>query len=79
MTIPINWDTSKPYAGFGDGDSLEHACQLRGPWFQEPAPRRCELPVPDGSVHFLKQTINPFTYAALGSRAGGEVISSDAY
>ncbi len=33
----------------------------------------------DGSVHFLKQSINMFTYCALGSRNGGEVISSDAY
>jgi prepilin-type N-terminal cleavage/methylation domain-containing protein/prepilin-type processing-associated H-X9-DG protein len=33
----------------------------------------------DGSVHFLKSSINMFTYCALGSRAGGEVISSDQY
>ena len=33
----------------------------------------------DGSVHFLKNTINRATIAALGSRNGGEVISSDAY
>ena len=33
----------------------------------------------DGSVHFLKQSISLVTYNALGSRAGGEVISSDAY
>jgi prepilin-type N-terminal cleavage/methylation domain-containing protein/prepilin-type processing-associated H-X9-DG protein len=33
----------------------------------------------DGSVHFLKNSINLRTYCALGSRAGGEVISSDAY
>ena len=33
----------------------------------------------DGSVRFLKQTINIFTYCALGSRAAGEVISSDSY
>ncbi len=33
----------------------------------------------DGSVHFLKNSINLVTYCALGSRAGGEVISSDAY
>ena len=33
----------------------------------------------DGSVKFLKQAINPITYNALGSKAGGEVISADAY
>ena len=33
----------------------------------------------DGSVHYLKQSINLATYCALGSRNGGEVISSDAY
>jgi prepilin-type N-terminal cleavage/methylation domain-containing protein/prepilin-type processing-associated H-X9-DG protein len=33
----------------------------------------------DGSVHFLKNSINIVTYCALGSRDGGEVISSDAY
>jgi prepilin-type N-terminal cleavage/methylation domain-containing protein/prepilin-type processing-associated H-X9-DG protein len=33
----------------------------------------------DGSVHFLKNTISLITYCALGSRNGGEVISSGAY
>ena len=33
----------------------------------------------DGSVKFLKSNINMATYCALGSRAGGEVISADAY
>ncbi len=33
----------------------------------------------DGSVKFLKQTINPPTYRALGTRAYGEIISADAY
>ena len=33
----------------------------------------------DGSVRFIKQTIAPATYTALGTRAGGEVVSSDSY
>ena len=33
----------------------------------------------DGSVRFLKQTMNPPTYQALSTRASGEIISSDAY
>ncbi len=33
----------------------------------------------DGSVHFMKNSISPQTWVALGSIAGGEVISSDPY
>jgi prepilin-type N-terminal cleavage/methylation domain-containing protein/prepilin-type processing-associated H-X9-DG protein len=33
----------------------------------------------DGSVRFIKDTINLQTWWALGSRDGGEVVSSDAY
>ncbi len=33
----------------------------------------------DGSVHFMKNTVNPVTWWALGTRNGGEVISSSSY
>ena len=33
----------------------------------------------DGSVHFLKSTINIRTYWALGTKGNGEVLSSDSY
>jgi prepilin-type processing-associated H-X9-DG protein len=33
----------------------------------------------DGSVRFLKNSISMVTYCAIGSRAGGEVVSSDSY
>jgi len=33
----------------------------------------------DGSVKFIKDTINLQTWWALGTRAGGEIISADAY
>jgi len=33
----------------------------------------------DGSVRFLKNSISLVTFCALGSKAGGEVVSSDSY
>ena len=33
----------------------------------------------DGSVHFIKSSISLQTWWGLGTRAGGEVISSDQY
>ena len=33
----------------------------------------------DGSVHFVKNTVNAFTWVGLGTISGGEVISSDSF
>ena len=33
----------------------------------------------DGSVHFLKSSINPIPWRALATRNYGEVISADSY
>jgi prepilin-type N-terminal cleavage/methylation domain-containing protein/prepilin-type processing-associated H-X9-DG protein len=33
----------------------------------------------DGSVHFIKSSVGPQTWWALGTRAGGEVLGSDQY
>jgi hypothetical protein len=33
----------------------------------------------DGSFLFIKSTVSPQTWWALGTRAGGEVLGSDQY
>jgi hypothetical protein len=33
----------------------------------------------DGSVRFIKNSITPASWWALGTKAGGEVISADSY
>jgi prepilin-type N-terminal cleavage/methylation domain-containing protein/prepilin-type processing-associated H-X9-DG protein len=42
-------------------------------------PGGCNFLFADGSVHFIKSSINMKTYWALGTKADGEVISSDSY
>jgi hypothetical protein len=33
----------------------------------------------DGSVRFIKDTVSIQTFWALGTKSGGEVVSSDSY
>ena len=40
-------------------------------------PGGATLGMADGSVRFIKQTIDPATFAALMTRAGGEILSAD--
>jgi prepilin-type processing-associated H-X9-DG protein len=47
--------------------------------FKSYHPGGANFALSDGSVRFLKQTINPRTYNALGSRGKSEVVSADSY
>ncbi len=42
-------------------------------------PGGCNVLMADGSVHFIKSSINQYTWWSLGTRANGEVISADSY
>ena len=82
VTIPINWKTANRAAGCGNQwGSTDWTCAFsyaaRG--FKSRHPGGANFLCADGSVKFIKASINRATYAALGSRNGGEVISSDAY
>jgi prepilin-type N-terminal cleavage/methylation domain-containing protein len=61
------------------------ACYNQGTEGKEFAGARSRHPggvnclIGDGSVKFVKNTINPLTWVQLGSIAGGEVVSADQY
>ena len=68
------WSACRTDCGGGcDGASMDHS--NAGSYHSGGA----NALMADGSVKFLKSSIAMNTYWALGTRAGGEVISSDAY
>jgi prepilin-type processing-associated H-X9-DG protein len=48
-----------------------------GFWSRHPG--GCQFLLCDGSVQFLKETLAPRVFRALATRAGGEVVGSDAF
>jgi prepilin-type N-terminal cleavage/methylation domain-containing protein/prepilin-type processing-associated H-X9-DG protein len=42
-------------------------------------PGGCNFLLGDGSVRFIKETVNPMVFSALASRAGGEVVGADQF
>jgi prepilin-type N-terminal cleavage/methylation domain-containing protein/prepilin-type processing-associated H-X9-DG protein len=66
-TSPSGWIT--------DPNSLQY-----GQWgFRSLHPGGANFLLGDGSVKFIKQTVNTATYRALGTRKGSEVVSADAF
>jgi prepilin-type N-terminal cleavage/methylation domain-containing protein/prepilin-type processing-associated H-X9-DG protein len=87
MTVPLNWNsntfnpTIAPCKDNWQAASAPLGCRFgaAAKGFVSLHPGGANFAFADGSVHFLKQSIAMPTYCALGSRAGGEVISADAY
>jgi prepilin-type N-terminal cleavage/methylation domain-containing protein/prepilin-type processing-associated H-X9-DG protein len=69
FAIPTDWLTGCP-----------QALTTLGEWsFRSFHPGGVNFAFADGSVKFIKATIGDMTYQAIGTRAGGEVVSSDSY
>jgi len=86
-TVPLGWLTNTYPASAANCNGLWQSAQAplgcrysaAAKGFKSNHPGGCNILFADGSVHFLKSSINIVTYCALGSRKGGEVISSDGY
>jgi prepilin-type N-terminal cleavage/methylation domain-containing protein/prepilin-type processing-associated H-X9-DG protein len=81
-TVPLNFFTGKytpgegaPFGTCNFNDRYSYAS--RG--FKSLHPGGANFLFCDGHVSFLKSSISPITYNALGSKSAGEVVSSDAY
>ena len=80
-TVPINYPTNlncDTAGGFGTSKWASR-CSYANTGFKSHHPGGANFVFADGSVRFLKQSIAMTTYCALGSRNGGEAVSSDSY
>lgn len=80
-TMPLNYDTSRKTCLSGCFGTSDTNCRWSyyAHGFKSKHPGGGNFLFGDGSVKFVKNSINPITYNAIGSRAGGEVVSADAY
>lgn len=78
-TVPINWKTpNAPAVAFGSSDwTSRFSYASKGAKSEHPG--GANFLMADGSVKFIKESINLVTYCALGSRSGGEAVSADAF
>jgi len=87
LTVPLNWNSNTVDPTLASCNNqwqnvpaplvCRFGADAKG--FVSLHPGGANFAFADGSVHFLKQSIAMPTYCALGSRAGGEVLSADQY
>ena len=85
VTTAVPPNTGATYPGFGGPfDWVSTDENNGGPTYASLSassyhPGGVNVLMADGSVKFMKNTVSPFTWRALGTIGGGEVISADAY
>jgi prepilin-type N-terminal cleavage/methylation domain-containing protein/prepilin-type processing-associated H-X9-DG protein len=70
QTVPMDWDSTDENDGGPTYMSLAASSKHPG---------GVNALFADGSVHWVKSTISPVTWRALGTMGGGEVVSADQY
>lgn len=80
------YPASGAFSAYGPFNSHEYVGPADGPDYRERSgvasfrsqhPGGAQFTFADGSVRFLKETIEPGVYRALSTRAGGEVVGAD--
>jgi prepilin-type processing-associated H-X9-DG protein len=66
-------------AGLEDGDRTINNPEAHVEDYWSRHPGGANMLFADGSVHFLKSTINKLTWRAMATRSMGEIISADSY
>ena len=66
-------------AGLEDGNRTINQAEAHVEDYWSRHPGGANMLFADGSVHFLKDSINAVTWRSLATRAFGEVISADSY
>jgi prepilin-type N-terminal cleavage/methylation domain-containing protein/prepilin-type processing-associated H-X9-DG protein len=74
---PGSFCDSQPVQGLGCFSQVQDGGCFSGARSRHPGGVNCLLG--DGSVRFIKSSINAMTWVQLGSIRGGEIISADAY
>jgi prepilin-type N-terminal cleavage/methylation domain-containing protein/prepilin-type processing-associated H-X9-DG protein len=86
-TVPLGWNSNTyPAAAANCNQHWQDSTAPNGCRYSAAAkgfvsmhPGGANFLMGDGSVKFVKNSISLITYCALGSKAGGEVLSSDSY